>query len=442
MTKEHTIYRGCVVQPTNNGQINATPNGALRVSAQGKILECGVFSQMAQDDSRVVDFGSSLICPGFVDAHVHLPQYVFAGLGADELLGWLQKYTFPTESRFSDSSFARDVSRAFFSDLAALGTTTAAIYGTSHRTATDIAFDEADRAGVRAIIGMVLMERNGRNELHRNWAEVKNDCEELAERWCGTNPKLQFAITPRFAITCGEVMMRESAQIAKKHNLVIQTHLSENLNEIDFTRSLFPDAKDYTEIYERAGLLTSRTLLAHGIHLSKSERQRISSSGATIVHCATSNRYLQSGVFGYRECEADAVQIALGSDVAGGYELCMLHEMREALEASKSWNIMNRHAPRPVLTVADVFHSCTLGAARSLGLDQRIGDFAVGKEADFVVLNDGEVNRFAATGLYQSPLERLTRLIYRGTLRCVESTYVGGVCVHSSTLCAKNRNSF
>jgi guanine deaminase len=432
MSEVDVVYRGTFVHSRNENEIDVFENGMLRVNGVGEIVAFGEACSVSTQGADLVDFGCRIVAPGFVDTHVHLPQYVFAGLGARELLQWLQTYTFPMEARFSDENFARVAAQVFFADLVKAGTTTAAVYATSHRRATDIAFAEAEKAGLRAMIGMVLMERNGSKALERNWTSVLRDCEELAEQWPGTHPFLQFAITPRFAITCGEKMLRGSADLARKRSLLVQTHLSENLSEIEYTLSLFPGSADYTAVYESCGLLTDRTLLAHGIHLSENEKERIRRAGSNIVHCATSNRYLQSGVFGFRESREAGVSVSLGSDVAGGYEISMLHEMREAIESSKSWNIMNRERAREVLSLAEVFYAATLGGAKALGVAARVGSFDVGKCADFVVLDDSSVNRFAASGLYQSPLERLTRLVYRGDSRSVQATYVNGKRVYSA----------
>jgi guanine deaminase len=432
MSEGDVVYRGTFVHSRTENELEVFENGGLRVNSDGRIVAFGGASDFSEQGAHVVDFGNQLVVPGFVDTHVHLPQYVFAGLGARELLHWLQTYTFPMEARFADENFARVASQIFFADLVKAGTTTAAVYATSHRGATDIAFDVAEKAGIRAMIGMVLMERNGISALERSWPVVLRDCEELAERWPGTHPFLQFAVTPRFAITCGEKMLKGAAELARKRNLLVQTHLSENLNEIAYTLSLFPGVSDYTAVYESYGLLTERTLLAHGIHLSKSEKERIRAAGSTLVHCATSNRYLQSGVFAFRENREHGVSVSLGSDVAGGYEISMLHEMREAIEASKTWNIMNRENAREVLSLAEAFYAATLGGAKALGMAARVGNFETGKCADFVVLNDSSVNRFAASGLYQAPQERLTRLVYRGGSHSVQATFVNGKSLYSA----------
>ncbi len=432
MLESDVVYRGTFAHCCAENEIEIFENGALRVSNTGTIVGFGEASSVSVEGAAEVDFGNRLVLPGFVDTHVHLPQYVFAGLGARELMEWLQSYTFPMEARFADENFARVVSQIFFADLVKAGTTTAAVYATSHRRATDIAFEEAGKVGLRAMIGMVLMERNGVPELERDWPSVLRDCEELAEQWPGSHPFLQFAVTPRFAITCSEKMLRGAAEIARKKNLLVQTHLSENRREIDYTLKLFPGSKDYTAVYESCGLLTNRTLLAHGIYLSKSERERICAAGSTIVHCATSNRYLQSGVFGFRETRDAGVSVSLGSDVAGGYEISMLHEMREAIETSKTWNIMNRDRAQEVLSLPEILYAATLGGARALGMASRVGSFAPGKCADFVVLDDSFVNSFAPSGLYQSPSERLTRLVYRGDSRMVHATFVHGKARYSA----------
>jgi guanine deaminase len=426
MSGAEIIYRGCVVHSRGPSEIEIIEDGCLLVGG-GKVIGIGPADIMAHTKSTtVIDLHGQLIVPGFVDAHVHLPQHIFAGIGASELLEWLKTYTFPVEAKFSDAAFAQRATQIFFQDLVRNGTTTAAIFATRHASATDIAFSEAEKVGIRAVIGKVLMERNAIAELEQDPVIALRECEELAEKWQGRDGRLFFAVTPRFAITCGEATLKASADLARRRNLHIQTHLSENLGEIDFTLSLFPGYKDYLEIYERNGLLTSKTLLAHGIHLTEGERQRIRAAGSCIVHCATSNRFLQSGVFGIREAVAGGVSVALGSDVAGGYEISMLHEMREAIETSKSWNVMHRSAPREVLSVAEAFYLATLGGAKALGFDKTVGNFVAGKDADFVVLNDGNINQHLGTGLFQSPEERLARLIYRGSSSCVAATFVRG----------------
>jgi guanine deaminase len=426
MTYADTIYRGCVLHARGPSDLEVIEDGCLMVG-KGKVVGIGPSSLMEHArGASIVDCSGQLIVPGFVDAHVHLPQHVFAGLGAKELLDWLKTYTFPVEARFSEAVFAQNASNIFFRDLVRNGTTTAAIYATRHTEATDVAFEAAEKSGIRAVLGKVLMERNGSADLDEDGAFSLRECEALAEKWHGRDGRLFFAVTPRFAITCGENTLKAAAALAHKRNLHIQTHLSENPGEIDFTLSLFPGYKDYTEIYERCGLLTSKTLLAHGIHLTEGERQRIRSAGASIVHCATSNRYLQSGVFGIREAESSGVSVALGSDVAGGYEISMLHEMREAIETSKSWNVMHRSSPREVLSVAEAFHRATLGGAAALGMDHVVGNFVAGKDADFLVLNDSSINQYSNTGLFQTPEERLARLIYRADSSCVAATFVRG----------------
>jgi guanine deaminase len=402
--------------------------------AAGKIVDFGPWD-IAQRYSagRLLDLSGKLILPGFVDSHVHLPQYVFAGLGAHELLPWLETFTFPIEARFADDSFAQVAVDRFFSDLVAEGTTFASVYATSHTRATEIAFAAAEAKGLRAVIGKILMERNAPAEICGDWREALVDSERLAERWHGRDGRLFYAVTPRFAITCGEESMRAAGELARRRDLFVQTHLSENRDEITFVKSLFPKCKSYTDVYHTCGLLGPRTLLGHCIHLDGAEIRTLLESGAVAVHCPTSNRHLQSGFFPLRRYQDLGLRMALGSDVAGGYCLSMLHEMREAIETTKSWNIANHAEKLPPLSVAEALYQATLGGAEALGAADVVGSFAVGKEADFVVVDDDLLNRFQDTGLFQTPLDRLARVVYRSSTREIAATYVRGKAVFERT---------
>lgn len=422
------IYKGLIFNPVSRDKLEIFEPGYLVVSGQGLIEGCYSHNPSRRfPDAKTVDLGRQVIIPGLVDTHVHLPQYAFAGIGNLELLPWLEKYTFPRESRFRERKIAAQAAQYFFDGLAANGTTTALVYGTVHAGATDIAFKAAEKKGLRVIMGKVMMDRQSPKSLTEKTQDSLRESEKLIRKWHGKdNGRLQYALTPRFAITCSPELMRGAAALAKKYGAYIQTHLSENKGEIAFVKKLFPKAKNYTDVYDSCGLLGKKTIMAHCIHLAPSERSALKKSGTKIAHCPTSNRFLQSGVMPYRKWLREGLSIGFGTDVAGGYSLSMLNEMKEAIETSKTYNIMNPKAPEKIITPVEALYLATLGGAKVLSLDNRIGNFKPGKEADFVVLDPVPSDPFNGKSPYGSPREILSRLIYRAGSESVKAVFVRG----------------
>ena len=426
--KQTHVFKGTIVHSLSPTELKIIERGALVVDEHGKIIEVTQKIDFKTYPNCIIhDFKDKIICPGFIDLHVHLPQYAFVGQGADELLAWLEKYTFPAEKRFENSEFAGNCSAIFFDELLSYGTTTAAVYPTLHKEATDIAFGYAAHLGLRLIMGKVLMDQNSPTGLTEDTEKGMDESVELLEKWHGfDNHRIQYAFTPRFAITCSERSMQKVGDAAKKYNVFIQTHLSENRGELEAVKSFFPKAKSYADVYYSSGILTEKTLLAHCIYLSETEKNYLKETGAVPVHCPTSNRFLQSGVFPFRKNEAEGLTIGLGSDVAGGYELSMLHEMKEAIEMSKVNNIIHYQDKQNVLSQNEAFYYGTLGGAKAIGMDHIIGNFETGKEADFLVLDDSEINPFNDFDFYQETEHRISRLIYRSSKSCVKAVYIRG----------------
>jgi len=428
------IYKGLIFNPVSGTRLEIFDPGYLVVSAQGLIEGCFAHNPLKRfPGAKTVDLGQKVIIPGLVDTHVHLPQYAFAGIGNLELLPWLEKYTFPRESKFRERKLAAEAAEIFFDDLALNGTTTALVYGTIHHEATDLAFRAAEKKGLRVIMGKVMMDRQSPKSLLEKTQDSLLESEKLIRKWHGKdNGRLQYALTPRFAITCSTDLMRGAAALAKKYGAYIQTHLSENKNEIAFVKKLFPKAKNYTDVYDSCGLLGSKTIMAHCIHLGPGERKTLNKSGTKIAHCPTSNRFLQSGVMPYRKWLREGLCVGLGTDVAGGYSLSMLNEMKEAIETSKTYNILNPKSPEKIITPAEALYLATLGGAKVLSLDKEIGNFTPGKEADFIVLDPLPSDPFKGKSSYQSPLETLSRLIYRAGAESVVATFVRGKAINNN----------
>lgn len=357
---------------------------------------------------ELVDYSDRLILPGFVDTHVHLPQFYSRGMISTSLLDWLEKFIFPAEMKFSDPGFARKASREFFSTLIRNGTTTAMVYSSSHREATEIAFEEAMRSGMRAVIGQVLMDRNGPEELLTTPKRAKEEIAAVASRWHGFDGRLFYAVTPRFAVSCSMPLMKTAARVAEEMGLYVQTHLSEQAEEIKEVLRLFPGVSSYTEVYLKAGLLGRKTVVAHAIHLSDTERRILAETGTKVAHCPSSNFFLHSGTMSLPSHERFGIVVGLGSDVAAGPFVSMLEVMRDAYYANP-------------MDPFKAFHLLTMGGARVLGLDGRIGSLEAGKEADFVVVNPEPL---------ASPDDDLwiilSKLMILGDERNVTATYVRG----------------
>lgn len=401
-------------------------DGALAVH-NGRILFAGERHIALENypEAQFQYYPAGILIPGLVDTHVHLPQWGIAGIGQGELLHWLHTYVFPAEARFTDPevAFARAV--RFFRDALAVGTTTLSVYSAPFLEATDMAFRAAAQVGVRVCMGRTMMDRFAPDILLADAGRNIDESLQLAARWHGFDDgRLLYTLTPRFAPACTPELLERCGEIARSEGLRIQTHLAENLGELHRVAELFPEVSLYTRVYDRAGLLGAHTILAHCIYLSPQERQLLLHRGCAVAHCPSSNRFLQSGVMPLREYLRDGMRTGLGSDVGAGYSLDMLHEAREAIETSKTWNILHRDQPAPPLAPEEAFFLATRGGAEALGLDHIIGDFTAGREADFCVVDAARLRRASDNG----PLshQELTARILYADRDLVKQTFVRG----------------
>ncbi len=378
----------------------------MAVDDDGRIVSLS--RERPEIEGELIDYSGNLILPGFIDTHIHLPQLRERAMISDSLLEWLERYIFPAEERFADPEFARKVSNEFFTTLLRNGTTTAVVYSSPHREATEMAFEEAMKSGIRAVIGQVLMDMNGPEELLTTPERATEDIRAVASRWHGFDGRLFYAVTPRFAVSCTMELMRAAGDVAGKMNLYVQTHLSEQIGEIEEVMRLFPEAESYTDVYRRAGLLGKRTIVAHAIHLSGREREILAETGTKIAHCPSSNFFLHSGVMDLKAQERAGLTVSLGSDVGAGPFLSMLEVMRDAYYAN-------------AMSPFKAFHLLTMGGARALGMEEGIGSLEVGKEADFVVINPEPL-----AGADDDLEVLLSRLMILGDERNVVATYVRG----------------
>ena len=389
----------------------------------GHVAECGPAAALLTklpSGTPLADHRGRLILPGFVDTHVHYPQTDIIASHGEQLLEWLERYTFPAERRFADPAHAAEVAGFFCDELLRNGTTTAAAFATVHPASVEALFESAQQRRMRLITGKVLMDRNC-PEFLRDTAETGYaESRALIERWHNRD-RLLYAITPRFAPTSTPAQMALAGRLFREHpGVFLQSHLAENRAEVAWVAQLHPEARSYLDVYERAGQLGMRALFAHCLWLDDSDRRRMAERGAAMSFCPTSNLFLGSGLFDLRRARALGVRVGLGTDVGGGTSLSMLQTLNEAYKVLQLGG--------QSLSAASGFYLATLGGAHSLYLDDRIGNFAPGKEADFVVLDPRATPLLARRSAACTTLEeRLFVLMMLGDDRAVAATYVMGV---------------
>ena len=361
-----------IVNPISPEEIQFLPKQVISIE-ESKI---SAITPLSEFQGRIdEDRSNEYALPGFIDLHTHLSQYYIRGLYEPALLPWLNKYVFPEEERSKNIEYAEKLSRDFFSAMLKAGTTTCVIYTAPFFSACDMAFEIAQETGIRALIGMTMMDMNCPENLPQNSHKTLEESILLYEKWHGKNAKLDYIFTPRFAPTCSLELMKEVVKYAIEHNAWIQTHLSENKEEIEMVKEIF-GYKSYTEVYQKAGLLTQHSIFAHCIHLGDEEIKMLAENKCKIAHCPDSNFFLKSGEFPLQKIEEAGIEYGLGSDVGAGTSLNMLYHTK----------MMNyRQSDYPVLPAKALYH-ITLGSAKLLGVDEIIGSLEIGKEADIVFL--------------------------------------------------------
>ncbi|WP_428818783.1 guanine deaminase [Microbulbifer sp. MCCC 1A16149] len=361
----------------------------------------------------------ALVTSGFIDAHVHAPQLAVMGSYGEKLLDWLHKYTFPAELQFADEEISRQNAEFFIDALLACGTTSAMVFTTSFAHSTDHLFQAAERAGMRLIAGKVLMDRNAPDALLDTPERALRESATLIEKWHGRG-RLGYAVTPRFAGTSSREQLSVAGQLLRDYpDLWLQTHLSENLDEITWTASLFPEASDYLNTYELYGLHGERSIYAHCIHLSESEQHRIAYAGASVAFCPSSNLFLGSGLLKLQQLREHEIPVALATDVGAGTSLCQLRSMGEAYKVCQLGDYP--------LGAAEAFYMATLGAARALHQERHIGNLAPGKEADILLLNGNREPLLRERLRHCRDIrEELFAYMSMGDERIIERTYVAG----------------
>ena len=393
-------------------------DGAI-VVVDGKIQAVGAFGDLDASDAEIIDHRPNLLMAGFIDTHIHFPQVQVVASWGSQLLDWLNNYTFPEETRFAQDAHAQTMANAFFDVLTAHGTTTAMSFCSVHSGSVEAYFSEASRRGMCMIGGKVMMDRNAPDGLRDTPQSGYDDSKALIERWHGTG-RLHYAITPRFAITSTPHQLEMAGALVSEHpDCFVQTHLSENKDEIAFTKDLYPQARDYLDVYETYGLVGPKTFLGHAIHLEPREIDALAETGAHPVFCPTSNLFLGSGLFDDAGLRGNGIQSAIATDIGAGTSYSMLQTLNEG------YKILQLQGQK--LHPLRAFHWITRGNAVTLGMEDRIGTLDVGSDADIVVLNSQATPAMALRSARAQTLsEELFILQIMGDDRSVTQTYVGG----------------
>lgn len=398
--------------------------GAVLIE-DGRILAVGPAASLraAHPEARRHDYGKALISPGFVDAHAHYPQTGIIASWGKRLIDWLNTYTFPEESRFGDPEHARLAAETCLDLMLAHGTTSVCSFCTIHPESVDAFFTAAQARGMRVMAGKTCMDHNAPDSLRDTAQSAYDQSKALLERWHGVD-RLGYVITPRFAPTSTPDQLAALGALWAEHpDLAMQTHLSEQKEEIRWVAKLFPEARDYLDVYERFGLLGARGLYGHAIHLEPRERDRLREVGAALVHCPTSNAFIGSGLFDMTGLKAEGQRIGLATDIGGGSSFSMLRTMAAAYEIAQ----LRGEALHP----AQLWWLATAGSAGALGLGDRIGRIAPGYEADLTVVDLASTPAIAQRAARAGDLwEALFPTIMMGDDRAILATWVNGKPIH------------
>ena len=426
-------------------------------NAQGRqvVQMVGDYHLLAEDfkarhpDVAVQHLPDRIIAPGFVDAHVHYPQTDVIGSPAEGLLPWLESYTFPEEKKFLAGDYAAQAATFFIAELLRNGVTTALTFATSHVASVDALFAEAQKNSLRLITGKVMQDRNSpdgvrdqpsSNGLHDATEQSLIDTELLMHKWHDTDgtSRLGYAFTPRFAPSCSDAQLRGLGELAAKYpDVWIQSHVAENVEEISWAQSLFPQARSYLQIYDNFGLMRKRSVYAHCIHLDAEDRALMQRTGAAAAVCPTSNLFLGSGFFDYRAADEAGMSYALASDVGGGTSFSPFHTMLAAYYVGRVGHATVKTALKTSYVQGDqpklgmslspqnLWWQHTAGAAKALGLEGVVGNLAIGCEADFLILNPAATPLLARrTARAESLDELLFAMIVLGDDRLIEKTVI------------------
>ncbi|MCF6189832.1 MAG: guanine deaminase [Cocleimonas sp.] len=420
--KDLMAHRGEIIHFLTNDKDCEYFEDGLLVIENGHIHSVGnaeILLKRLPEDTKITEHPNCLITPGFIDTHVHYPQCEIIASYGKQLLEWLETYTFPAEQKFDDPEYAAKIASFFLDQLLTNGTTTALVFGTVHPQSVDAFFTEAQQRNLRMICGKVMMDRNAPAALLDTPETSYNESKALIEKWHNKD-RLRYAVTPRFAPTSSPEQLEQAGRLLQEYpDVHFQTHISENKQECEWVAKLFPERKNYLDVYDHHHLLGKRSVFAHGIHLEECEWQRLAETDSSIAFCPASNLFIGSGLFNLHKANHYGVKTGLGTDVAGGDSFSILKTINEAYKIQQLQGNS--------LSAFESLYMATLGGAKALDLHDKIGNFEKGKEADFVVLD------YHATDLMKFKLdqcdsieERLFSLLMLADDRAIKNTFIMG----------------
>ncbi|HEX7718954.1 MAG TPA: guanine deaminase [Woeseiaceae bacterium] len=413
-------------EPLASGAVEYFEDGLLLV-VDGYIEFVGPANEKLEtlpSNVQVVDYRDQLIVPGLIDCHVHYPQVDIIASYGERLLDWLDKYAYPAERKFVDADYAKEVAEFFVQELLRNGTTTACVFATVHPQSVDAIFEAASHVGMRLISGKVLMDRNCPEDLRDDPRTAYEQSRQLIEKWQG-HDRLSYAVTPRFALTSSEKQLKEAGRLLQEYpDVYLHTHLAENEEEVEQVARQFPWSRSYLDVYENFELLRERSLFAHCIHLNDDDRKQMAKKGAAMAFCPSSNLFLGSGLFDLHAARQCNVRLGVGSDVGGGTSLSMLRTLGDG------YKVLQLRGEK--LTPFGAFYLATLGAAKALYLDDKIGCFAQGMEADFIVLDPACIDLLQRGDNKNDVRNRLFAMFFLGDDRIVSETYLMGEALRPS----------
>ena len=377
--------------------------------------------------AEVFDYGKSLISSGFIDSHMHYPQTGIIASWGKRLIDWLNEYTFPEEIKFKDSLYARNIASKTLDYLIKNGTTTASSFCTTHPQSVEVFFDEANKREMLVLGGKNCMDRNAPTDLLDTPKKSFDESENLIKKWHNKN-RIKYAITPRFAPTSSPDQLEALGHLWKKYpDCLMQTHLSEQKEEIEWVKKLFPQSQSYLDVYEKFSLIGNGAIYGHSIHLSQDDINKISDTNSSVIHCPTSNLFIGSGLFKMRELNESLVKIGLGTDTGGGTSFSMLKTMSEAYKVSQ----LNKNVIHPI----QLHWLATQGSAIALNIDDKVGNLKIGNYADIVAINltsTGEIKqRYIKSSSF---FEQYFPTIIMGDDRAIEAVWINGKLIHSKQM--------
>jgi len=411
-------YQGHILYTKNPDRFEICENGAVIVE-DGKVVEVLKTLPENLEALEVFNMGDRLIIPGFVDLHFHAPQFPNLGLGLDkELLPWLEDYTFPEEAKYSDLDYAESVYTRVAKEIWRQGTTRIVLFSSVHKESTELLMSIFDRAGLGAYVGKVNMDRNCPDFLVESTEDSIKATKAWLEATINLYPRVKPLITPRFVPTCTSELMRSLGDLAAAYNVPVQTHISENQAEVDWVRELHPESADYAAVYEDHGLLGDKTILAHCVHNTDAEIEKMAKLGVFAAHCPNANYNLASGIMPVRKFLNAGVKVGLGTDVGAGHKVSIASVMSTAIQASKiAW--LNSDRTLAPLSTSEAFYLGTKGGGAYFG---KVGSFEPGYEFDALVIDDHRLGVTEGRTLE----ERLQRFLYIGDDRDIVSRFVSG----------------